>query len=105
MAILSRTDFGAKLRSLEEGSHTYFQPPSNVRIDYPCFIYSLTVGRTMLADNIRYGYAEGYEVIYITTDPDTIVPKKIMDAFSYCSDGKPYVSDGLYHYPFTIYNK
>ncbi len=105
MAILTRMEFGKKLRSLEDGSHTYFQPPSSVRIEYPCFIYSRDVGRTMRADDRRYGYAEGYEVIYITTDPDTVTPQKVMDAFTYCSDGKPYIKDGLYHYPFTIYNK
>lgn len=105
MAILTRVEFRDKLRSLKEGVHTYFQPPSSVRITYPCFIYSREVGRTIRADDRRYGYAEGYEVIYITTDPDTDVPQKVMDAFTYCSDGKPYITDGLYHYPFTIYNK
>ena len=105
MAILKRVEFGEKLRSLEEGSHTYFQPPSGVRIEYPCFIYTRTIGRTMRADDIRYGYAEGYEVNYITSDPDSETPLKVMNAFQYCSDGKPYIVDGLYHHPFTIYNK
>lgn len=105
MAILTQPEFGEKLRELEAGSHSYFQPPSSVRIKYPCFIYERDVGRTIRADNSRYGYAEGYSVLYITTNPNSSVPLNLMTAFPYSSDGKPYVKDGLYHYPFTIYNK
>ena len=106
MARLTRVEFGAALKALETGEpHAYFQPPTGKSIEYPCFIYSRITGLTMRADNNRYGYAEGYEVLYITTDPDTDMPSKIMDAFTYCSDGKPYVKDNLYHFPFTIYNK
>ena len=105
MAILSRIDFGKALRELEDGVHTYFQPPDGQKISYPCFIYSRDTGRTNRADNMRYSYAPGYSVLYITTDPDTTIPNKVMDRFPYCSDGKPYVKDKLYHFPFTIYLK
>ena len=106
MARLTRVEFGQRLKSLEPlDPHAYFQPPTGKHIEYPCFIYSRLTGQTMRADNTRYGYAEGYEVLYITTDPDTDMHVKIMDAFTYCSDGKPYVKDNLYHFPFTIYNK
>ena len=105
MAMLSRVDFGRALRELEEGSHTYFQPPDGKKIQYPCFIYSRDTGHTQRADNMRYSYADGYYVLYITPDPDTTIPKKVLNSFPYCSDGKPYVKDNLYHYPFTIYLK
>ncbi len=105
MAILTRVEFRDKLRSLDPKAHTYFQPPDGAQIVYPCFIYSRDVGRGMKADNTLYGYAECYSVTYITTDPDTTVPVSMLKAFSYCSDGKPFVKDKLYHYSFTIYNK
>ena len=105
MAILTRPEIGQKLRAIDPKASTYFQPPDGKRIEYPCFIYSREVGRTVLADNMRYGYAEGYSVLYITRDPDSKIPLRVLDGFQYCSDGKPYVKDNLYHYPFTIYNK
>jgi hypothetical protein len=105
MAILSRVEFGKALRMLEAGSHTYFQPPDGARIEYPCFIYSRDIGRTANADNLKYIHTDGYSVLYITKNPDTETPSKVMNAFQYCRDGKPYVKDNLYHFPFTIYNR
>ena len=106
MARLTRVEFGSALKALETGTpHAYFQPPTGKHIEYPCFIYSKATGRIARANNANYLYADGYDVLYITTDPDTDMPSKIMTAFQYCSEGKPYVKDNLYHYPFTIYNQ
>ena len=105
MAILTRPEIGQKLQTIDPTAHTYFQPPDGKYIEYPCFIYSREIGRSIIADNLRYGHAEGYSVLYITRDPDSEIPLRVLNSFQYCSDGKPYVKDNLYHFPFTIYNK
>lgn len=106
MARLTRTEFGTKLKSLETGKpHAYFQPPTGKSIEYPCFIYSRGAGRNRHADDRIYLHDDVYDVLYITSDPDTDMPTKVREAFAYYSDGKPYVKDNLYHHPFTIYNK
>lgn len=104
MARLSRVEIGAALRSLQTGVKTYFQPPTGKSIVYPCFIYSRNAGMNRKANDHLYLRSELYDVLYITTDPDTDMPTRMLEKFAYCSDGKPYVKDNLYHYPFTIHN-
>lgn len=84
------------------GCAVYFQPPDNKRITYPCLMYELAGFHHRHADNLSYSRIPKWELIYITRDPDDPNIEKLA-GLPQCSMGRPYVSDNLYHNPYTIY--
>lgn len=82
--------------------NVYYQPPEKMKIKYPCIIYSRGTIKTQKADNISYTMNVAYNVRYITKDPDDPVVIQLAE-LPYCSHGKPYIADNLYHDPYTIY--
>ena len=50
--------------------NVYFQPPESVKLSYPCIIYKRSAGDTRFADNKKYSYTAGYDVVVVETDPD-----------------------------------
>lgn len=83
--------------------NVYFQPPESVKLSYPCIVYKRTTGDTRFADNAKFSYIPGYDVVVIDTDPDRKLAMDVYMHFAYCREGVPYVSNNLYHNPFTIY--
>ena len=83
-------------------NNVYFQPPSSVKLVYPCIVYSLNYIKSDKADNRGYIKNTSYKLTYIDTRPDSDMPYKLMD-MPKCNMQNTYTSDGLYHYPFTIY--
>lgn len=81
----------------------YFQPPASVKMKYDCIRYSEETMNVTSADSMKYLVRKRYEVIVITRDPDSALPRAVLDRFEYCSPGRKYTADNLYHYPFTIY--
>ena len=83
----------------------YQKPPSN-KMTYPCFVYKAVEPGTVRADNKVYLLTPRYEVLYITQTEDDGIWERMNEKFEHLSYGIKYVSDNLYHYPFTIaYNK
>lgn len=85
-----------------KANNVYFQPPADVKLVYPCIVYSLEYISSMKADNVGYIKHPTYKVTYIDTRPDSPIPEKICDMPS-CRMNNTYVADGLYHYSFNIY--
>jgi hypothetical protein len=83
--------------------HTYFNPPSDVRMRYPAIKYSLNTIPRNFANNGVYRTTPSYEVILIDEDPDTMYLAKILQ-LPYCSFNRFYRADNLNHWVFTIYN-
>lgn len=80
----------------------YFQPPENLKLKYPCFVYEVSRFDRDFADNIAYRGSIGFSVTYITQKPDDEritalikLPKTYFD--------RKYVVDNLYHYVYTIF--
>lgn len=82
--------------------HTYFNPPSSVRIRIPAIRYSLRKLDSTFANNGRYNNRPSYEVTLIDDDPDSKYVEKIMQ-IPYCSFERHYVADNLNHFVFVIY--
>lgn len=70
---------------LEFMDNVYFQPPSNIRMSYPCIVYSRTRGQDRYADNDIYHGRQSYTLTVITKDPDSEIPYSIVDHFRYAS--------------------
>ena len=80
----------------------YFQPPSTVKMTYPCVVYSRSNATTKSADNIPYLRMKRYQVTVIDADPDSIIPEKI-EALPMCTFDRQFTADNLYHDVFSLY--
>ena len=80
----------------------YYQPPSSVKITYPCVIYKLDSDKTKYANDIKYIKHKRYSLTIVTKDADSELPD-LFDSLTYCKFDRMYMSENLYHYVYTIY--
>lgn len=57
--------------------NVYFQPPTNITLEYPCIIYKRDYAETKFADNQPYDHMIRYMVTVIDRDPDSDIPLKV----------------------------
>lgn len=98
-----RLDLHSELCALLGSNFVYFQPPATIRINYPCIIYSFTNYGVDYADNKIYSNKKEYSIILIETDPDSVLPERLLNHFSYCRFSSHYTSENLHHSAFAIY--
>lgn len=96
----SRLELDTIFRTIVD--HVYYQPPTNIRISYPCIIYELSNRTSDYADNGRYLNYKSYEITLIDKNPDSELPDKILE-LPMCKHDRRYVADNLNHDTFTIY--
>lgn len=82
--------------------NVYFQPPDNLKMSYPCIVYSLSDIDTQFADNIPYIRQRKYTLTVIDRNPDSIIVDKISE-LPRCSFDRSYKADNLDHWVFSIY--
>lgn len=80
----------------------YFQPPSNIRMSFPCIEYHRVGSNSDHADDLPYRVDPQYQVTVISTDPESEWVDKVSE-LPRCSYVRSYTSDNLYHDVFTIY--
>lgn len=90
------------LKTTAELDSVYFQPPSNLVMQYPCIVYRLDGEDVAHADNRKYRRAMEYEVTVIDEDPDSSIPAKISD-LQYSRFVRRFSVDNLYHTVFTLF--
>ena len=98
----SRLELQNKLEELNGNKNVYFQPPENLKMNYPAIKYSLDKIDEKFANNRRYISIRRYSLIVISRKPDPEIINKLLD-LPMCTFDRPYVSDNLYHYSFKIY--
>lgn len=81
----------------------YFQPPADVRLEFPCIVFKLEGGDTKYADDGPYKYRDRYTVTAITTNPDSRIREYIRNGFRLCRYDRRLVNKNLIHDIFTIY--
>ena len=79
-----------------------FQPSTNTKLTYPCVLYRTSSIDVKKADNQNYLKKTCYTLTVIDRDPDSPIRDLFID-FPYCRMSTPFVSDNLYHFPFTLY--
>lgn len=89
-------------KPMNPDSRVYFQPPSNLQLKYPCFVYHYENSTPMLADNTVHRFTDRYQVSYLTKKAlDTTYVKLLEDPLvSYSSR---YVSENIYHNVMSVY--
>ena len=97
-----RFDLQALLEEILGSKNVYFNPPPNVKMNYPAIRYSRSRIDNAFADNSVYKQDLRYEVTAIYKDPDSDLPFKI-SRLPKCKHDRPYISDNLHHDVFTLY--
>lgn len=90
------------LETLIGNRHVYYQPPENLKMEYPCIRYSKSDILSNHADNINYINKINYEIIVIDKNPDNVVIEKILE-LPLSSYDRHYVSDNLNHDVIRLY--
>lgn len=91
-----------RLEDLLGSRNVYFQPPANVQMQYPAFVYRLDDMDTTFAGNAPYRLEKRYEVTYIDREPDSSIPDQLALLPS-CLFSRYFPADGLNHYVFSLY--
>lgn len=82
--------------------HVYFQPPTNIQLQYPCIIYNRDFAETQFADDIPYNHELRYMIMVIDPDPDSDIPDKVA-SMPKSSFNRFYTADELNHDVFNVY--
>lgn len=98
-----RLKFQSILEHILGSQNVYFQPPTNLSISYPCFIYERNTGDSKYADNSSYRFTIQYKVTYISTKPDSEEILKKLASLPMSRYDRHYTADNLNHDVFNIY--
>lgn len=79
----SRLDLQTKLESILGNRNVYFQPPENLSLQFPCFVYNLSKIQLKKANNAPYIKSKSYLLTYIHDDPDDTLIENILDEFMF----------------------
>lgn len=100
---MDQSQFNQVLRDILGSENVYFQPPSNVRMQYPCIVYERGQASTQFAGNKPYRVSKRYTVTLISREvkEDSVwdrlagLPSSTHSAF--------FVADDLNHDVFDIF--
>lgn len=92
----TRLTLQTKLEDLLGSNHVYYQPPENLKMEYPAIRYSKSDEEDIYANNIKYISMSVYDLIVIDKKPDNPVIKKLLE-LPYSEFDRHYVADGLNH--------
>lgn len=98
----TRLELQAKLEELLGSRNVYYQPPEDLKMDYPAIVYSKDDIDRKTANDSMYLRTNCYQVIVISRKPDEPVIDKIL-ALPMCSYDRNYKSDNLNHDALTLY--
>lgn len=98
----SRLELQDKLEELNENRNVYFQPPSNIQMNYPAIKYEIDRIDTKFADDSSYIRNKRYTITVISKNAKPEIIDKLLD-LPMCTFDRSYQSDNLNHFVFTIY--
>lgn len=82
--------------------NVYFQPPTNITLEYPCIVYKRDYAETEFADNHPYNHRIRYMVTVIDRDPDSDIPNKVA-SMPLCLFNRFYTVDNLNHDVYRVF--
>jgi hypothetical protein len=82
--------------------HVYFQPPSNIAMQFPCILYNRDASHSDHADNRPYLHAKRYQVTVVDRDPDSPLPD-LVESLPLCGFDRSFVADGFNHWVFHLF--
>jgi hypothetical protein len=97
-----RLELQALLEGVLGSRNVYFQPPSNVQMNYPCIVYAHDQAKTEFAGNHPYSRTKRYQVTVIDRNPDTLIPDDVAQ-LPLSNLNRVFTADNLHHYVFNLY--
>lgn len=97
-----RPQLQSLLEEILGSRNVYFQPPTNVQIQYPCIVYKRQDLDSKFADNALYQGTFQYEVTVIDRNPDSDILAKIA-ALPMCRYDRFFTAENLNHDVFNLY--
>jgi hypothetical protein len=83
-------------------TNSYFQPPDDIKLKYPCIMYRRSRFDSKYADDLLYKGTQAYQVTVMDFDPDSDIPDKIRN-LPLCRFDRHFTKDGLNHDVFNLY--
>ena len=102
MAEARRLMLQSELETLIGNDHVYYDPPENLKMEYPAIRYSKGKIDTRHANDKIYKKMTRYELIVISRKPDSEVIDALLE-LPYSLYDRHYVSDNLHHDVLTLY--
>lgn len=90
------------LQEVAGANNVYFQPPSTIKMKYPCIRYKLTGDYHKHADNQTYLFRDRYTVMVIDTKADSAL-REAVRKLPLCSLRDAYPAENLHHFVFELY--
>lgn len=97
-----RLDLHSKLEEIFSPNKIYYQPPEDLKMEYPAIRYSLNKIKSIYANNAKYSNKDCYEIIVIDRLPDNKAIRKILE-LPYSNYERHYISNNLNHDVLTLY--
>lgn len=91
------------------GHPVFFQAPSSpgvkpqLKLTYPCTVYSLSDIYVRHADNKAYFAQRRYQLTYITKNPGDALIDEFVNRFEQITFSRHFTSDNLNHYIYELY--
>ena len=81
----------------------YYEPPTDVKLTYPCLKANRSRRDVKYASNKPYIKDESFTIYFITRDVKT-APAVLnqLEELPYCTYDTEYIADGLHHYVYKI---
>lgn len=98
-----RLQLHEELCSILGSRNVYFQPPESVKLKYDAIVYNTADRNDLKADDQKYRGLVGYDVTFITRDPDSEIPDLLLNSFTRIRHSRSFTSDNLHHDLFRIY--
>lgn len=85
-------------------TNVYFQPPSNLSMQYPCIVYTNDNAKTEFAGNSPYSRTKRYQLTVIGRNPDaTMLISDDVAQLPLSNFNRYYPADNLHHYVYNLY--
>lgn len=97
-----RLELQALLEETLGARRVYYQPPANLKMEYPCIVYTRDSTFRVNANNELYAHKKRYQLTYISRSPDTSVPD-LLEQYRYCIYDNSAVVNNLHHTYLSIY--
>lgn len=83
--------------------NVYFQPPSSVKMVYPCIVYAKVSKLKLYGSDVAHVTKQEYRLTIMDTNPDSTIPEQIEDAFEYCNEYQRMTVSNLNHIFLSLY--
>jgi len=97
-----RLELQVILETILGSRNVYFQPPENLKMQYPCIVYARDNLNIDHADNNVYHLKTRYQITVIDVNPDSIIHEKIA-ALPLSSYSRFFTADNLNHDVYSLY--